>query len=51
MSAPVFSLDTVGLLRGAGIILGKELRAEWRTRELMNTTIVFVKSYCVSRNR
>lgn len=41
MSAPAFSLDTVGTLRGAGIILAKELRAEWRTRELMNTTIVF----------
>lgn len=30
------------LTRAAAIILGKELRAEFRTRELLNTTIVFV---------
>lgn len=28
--------------QAAGIILGKELRAELRTRELLNTTVVFV---------
>ncbi len=28
--------------RAAAIILGKELRAEFRTRELLNTTVVFV---------
>lgn len=42
MSAPGVSLANVGTLRGAGIILGKELRAEFRTRELLNTTVVFV---------
>jgi len=32
----------VGLARAAAIILSKELRAEFRTRELLNTTVVFV---------
>jgi heme exporter protein B len=32
----------MGAGQAAVIILGKELRAEWRTRELLNTTIVFV---------
>lgn len=32
----------MGAGRAAMIVLGKELRAEWRTRELLNTTIVFV---------
>lgn len=32
----------VGLFRAAGVILGKELRTEFRTRELLNTTVVFV---------
>ena len=32
----------MNVVRAAGIILGKELRAEFRTRELLNTTIVFV---------
>ncbi len=32
----------MGAGRAAVIVLGKELRAEWRTRELLNTTIVFV---------
>jgi heme exporter protein B len=31
----------VSLLRGASAVLGKELRTEFRTRELVNTTIVF----------
>jgi len=32
----------VSLVRAATIILGKELRAEFRTRELLTTTFVFV---------
>jgi heme exporter protein B len=32
----------MSLTRAAAIILGKELRAEFRTRELLNTTVVFV---------
>lgn len=32
----------MGAGRAAMIVLGKELRAEWRTRELLNTTVVFV---------
>jgi heme exporter protein B len=32
----------VGLPRAAAIILGKELRTEFRTRELLSTTLVFV---------
>jgi heme exporter protein B len=32
----------MGTGRAAAIILGKELRTEFRTRELLNTTIVFV---------
>jgi len=32
----------VGIGRAAAIILAKELRTEFRTRELLNTTIVFV---------
>jgi heme exporter protein B len=42
MAAPGLTLSTVGILRGAGIVLAKELRAEFRTRELLNTTVVFV---------
>ena len=30
------------VLQAAGIILAKELRTEFRTRELLNTTVVFV---------
>ncbi len=32
----------MSLARAAAIILSKELRAEFRTRELLNTTVVFV---------
>jgi heme exporter protein B len=32
----------IGTVQAAAVILAKELRAEWRTRELLNTTIVFV---------
>ena len=35
------TFPTVPMLRGAAIVLGKELRAEFRTRELLNTTVVF----------
>lgn len=31
-----------GVLQAAAVILAKELRAEFRTRELLNTTVVFV---------
>jgi len=34
--------ETVNAMRAAAIVLGKELRAEWRTRELLHTTVVFV---------
>ena len=42
MAAPGITLETVSVWRGAALVLGKELRAEWRTRELLNTTVVFV---------
>jgi heme exporter protein B len=32
----------VGLLQTAGILLAKELRTEWRSRELVTTTVVFI---------
>ncbi|MBI3669074.1 MAG: heme exporter protein CcmB [Acidobacteria bacterium] len=31
-----------GLARAASVILAKELRTEFRTRELLSTTVVFV---------
>ncbi|MBI3404075.1 MAG: heme exporter protein CcmB [Acidobacteria bacterium] len=42
MSTSAGALTTVGTFRAARIILFKELRAELRTRELLNTTVVFV---------
>ena len=42
-SAPALAAPAhqVSLFRGAAAILGKELRTELRTRELVNTTVVF----------
>ena len=41
LSAAAPSTTQVSLFRGAAAILGKELRTELRTRELVNTTVVF----------
>lgn len=41
LSAAAPAAAQVSLLRGAAAILGKELRTELRTRELLNTTVVF----------
>jgi ABC-type transport system involved in cytochrome c biogenesis permease component len=49
----------MGLLSNAAALLGKEVRTEFRSRELLSTTIVFVlivvvlfscsRPFCVSR--
>ncbi len=41
MAAAAPAPAQVSVLRGAAAILGKELRTELRTRELVNTTVVF----------
>lgn len=41
LSAAASAPEQISLLRAAAVILDKELRTEFRTRELLNTTVVF----------